>query len=97
MSRIYYTSAKAQLLSILNKHFPPAIYNRFEIRADSEIFKAAEDEGTWNRKRANAEHLHILFDGLELIEITPQVRSEYLEWFILRAFRDAIAEERIYR
>lgn len=83
-------------MSVLNNHFPPPIYNRFELRADSEIFKASEDEGTWSRQRSDSEHIHILFDGLEIIEITSQVKREWLEWFVLRAFRDAIDEGRIY-
>lgn len=96
MPRIHYLSGQSQVLAMINKHFPPAIYNRFEVKMDVDIFKPSEDEGVFLRKKSNTQHMHILFDGLELLEIPPTVPRDYVELFILRAFRDAIDEGRIY-
>lgn len=96
MPKIHYLSAQSQVLAMLNNHFPPALYNRFEARTDEQIFKASEDEGVWWRKKKNIQNMHILFDGLEILEIPPSVPRDAIEVFILRAFRDAIAEGRIF-
>lgn len=76
-------------------YLPIEIVDRFTFRTDSEIFIPKEDEGIYNRWKSDHENMHVLFDGLEIIEIPEKLDKRYGEVFILRAFRDAIADGRI--
>lgn len=86
-----YIPWKTQLESIVKKHFPPSISDRFSFRADSEIYIPKEDETIWNAVRDNKQSMHVLFDRLEIIEIPPSMPKNMGEYFILKSFRDAIA------
>lgn len=90
-----YLSWKTQLASLVKKHFPGSIGMRFTFRSDSEVFLPKEDKSIWERWKADQENMHILFDGLEILELTPKVPKMFGEVFLLRAFRAAIKDGRI--
>lgn len=90
-----YLPWKAQVRSIINKHFPPEIGDRFTMRSDSEIYIPSFDEGVWKRKKQNRESLHILFDGLELFEIPQWLDKRFAELAFLKSFKEAIIDGRI--
>lgn len=90
-----YTSWKHGLESIVKKHFPDFISSRFTFRSDSEIFIPKEDESIWNAVKEDRQSMHVLFDMIEILELPHNTPRQYGEIFILRAFRDAIAEKRI--
>lgn len=91
----FYLPWKSQLYVILKKHLPTELVDRFTFRSDSEVFIPKEDEGVWNRWKTDHENMHVLFDGLEIIEIPEKLDKRYAEVFLLKAFRDAIKDGRI--
>lgn len=92
MGMSLYLGIKNAALTIIEKNFPPEIASRFSFKMDSEIFKPSEDEGTWLRKRKGGERLHVFFDLTEIFEIPERLTQKEAEWWILRAFRDAVAD-----
>lgn len=90
-----YLSWKSQLESIVRKHFPTEISQRFSFRSDADIFIPKEDESIWHRWKADRENMHVLFDGMEILELTPEIPRKFAEVFLLRAFRDSIKEGRL--
>lgn len=95
MSNIFYNTAVSQVYAMINRHFPPELYKRFNVKMDIQVYKPGEDEGVWLRKKNDTQNIHIFFDGLELLEIPPHVPRKYVEVFILQSFRDNIASGKI--
>lgn len=90
-----YTSWKHQLETIVKSHFPEFISSRFTFRSDSEVYIPGEDESIWDAVRGNKESMHVLFDRIQILEMPYNTPHKMGEYFILRAFRDAVADGRI--
>ena len=90
-----YVPFRAQVRKIIDKHFPPELSRRFTLRSDSEIWIPREDEGVWLRKKHSVEALHILFDGFEIFEIPQDLEPKYAEVHFLKAFKQALKDDKI--
>ncbi len=90
-----YLNVKNWAHTIIGSNFPPELAKRFTFRMDSEMFLVGEDESTWRRHKSGKEHLHVMFDDTEIFEVPDGLDRTQAEWWILKGFRDAIANGEI--